>query len=247
MRTIAIHIQKGGVGKTTLSGNIAYALAKKGRKTLMVDCDPQANLSSWFISNAPQYELADILTGKVEAEKTIIELKPNLFIIPTFGIDGGLKSYSEGKLIDEPFIFDDLKDEVAKLGFDTMILDLSPGMSRLEKCAILSCDEVITPLTPEFFSLDGIDIFHNELKKINKAYRKDVKHTKIVINNMNHSFKRHKLIVDKITAIPNFEFFYIGQDSKIAESQLKNQTIFEYFSASKTIPEIEKLAQSIGA
>ncbi|OHD54665.1 MAG: plasmid partition protein [Spirochaetes bacterium GWF1_51_8] len=245
MQRIAFHIQKGGVGKTTLSGNIAHALAIKGRKTIMIDCDPQGNLSGWFLKESPKFELADVLNGRAELKDAIVEVHPGLSILPTFGIGGELKTYAENKLNDEPFIFEDLSGELAKMGFDVAIYDLSPGMSRLEKCVILAMDEVITPLTPEYFGLDGIEIFNEELKKINKNYRKTVKHSKIVVNNLNHSFKRHNEIYEVYQKM-DYDLYTIGQDSKLAESQVYNQSIFEYAPTSRVVPEIERLAIAIG-
>ncbi|MBP7554426.1 MAG: ParA family protein [Spirochaetes bacterium] len=244
LNKIAFHIQKGGVGKSTLSGNVAYSISKT-KKTIMLDCDPQGNLSSWFITDKNlQYELSDILKGNVPLKDVIYQITDNLFIIPTFGLNGSLKNYAETQLNDEPFIFEDLCVEIEKLGFEFAIFDLSPGMSKLEKCVLLAMDETITPLTPEFFSIDGIVIFNNELQKINKAYRKNVVHNKIVVNNINYSFRRHNIIYDKIKKL-DYQIFTIGQDSKIAEAQLQNKSIYEYYPESKTIPELNNLAESL--
>ena len=60
MIKVAFHIQKGGTGKTTLAGNVSYALSKN-KKTILIDCDPQGNASSWFLVENPPYELADVL------------------------------------------------------------------------------------------------------------------------------------------------------------------------------------------
>lgn len=77
-----------------------------------------------------------------------------------------LKQYAKTRLNDEPFIFEELGEELNSLGYETVIYDLSPGMSRLEKSVLLAMDEVIVPLTPEYFSVDGITIFNNELQKL---------------------------------------------------------------------------------
>ncbi len=244
MRTIAFHIQKGGSGKSSLSGNVAYGLSERAN-TIMVDCDPQGNLSSWFLTEAPSHELCDVLTGKVETREAVVQIKDKLSIIPTFAIGGNLKNYAESKLVDEPFIFEDLGESLKELGFEYCIFDLSPGMSRLEKSVLLACDEVITPLTPEYFSLDGIEIFSDHLQKINKGYRKSIQHSKIVINMMNRSFKRHNLIHGRIINGNAYDFFTVGQDSKIAEAQLHNKTIFEYYKKSKAINDLNKLIAAL--
>src|SRR5574344_290539 len=103
-KTIAFHLQKGGVGKTTISGTLACQSALDGFETLLIDVDPQGNASSWFLKDAPTYELADAIQGKCFAQEAIVPLAiiPHLFILPTFGIGGSLKNYSETKLAEEP-------------------------------------------------------------------------------------------------------------------------------------------------
>lgn len=165
MKQLAFHIQKGGVGKTTLSGNIAWLLSQT-QKVALIDCDPQGNISSWFLKEAPPHELADVLQGSVEVSEALVDITDNLSILPTFSLDGVLKQYAETRLNDEPFIFEELGEELNDLGYDTVIYDLSPGMSRLEKSVLIAMDEVIVPLTPEYFSVDGITIFNNELQKL---------------------------------------------------------------------------------
>ena len=109
-KTIAFHLQKGGVGKTTISGTLACQSAINGHNTLVIDCDPQGNLSSWFLTQPPKYELSDVLQGKCFVEEAIIKAPElgNLSILPTFGIGGTLKNYSETKLAEEPFVIQDL-------------------------------------------------------------------------------------------------------------------------------------------
>lgn len=245
MKTYAFHIQKGGVGKTTLSGNVSYALSKKG-KTLLIDADPQGNTTMWLAghkANEIKYDLAYILNGEISPKEAIIQLNKNFYLIPTFSIGGKLKNYGETKLFQEPFIFEDLKNTF-KTDFDYLIYDLSPGISMLERSILLSCDEVITPLTPEFFGLDGIEIFNGELEKINKNYRKKICHTKIVINMKNESFKTHKETLKKMKEL-DYTLFEISQDRKLADSQFHNKTIFEYFPSSKTVSQIKTLAKAL--
>lgn len=189
MQVTAFHIQKEGVGKSTLSSDVAWKLSES-RKTILIDADPQGNISSWFLSEPPQYELVDILTGGCSTEDGIVQISDQLSLIPTFGLDGSLKQYTENTLNDEPFIFENLNEVLSRLGYQIIIDDLFPGMSRLEKCILIATDEVITPLTPEYFSIDGITIFRNELTKLNKNFRRNIKHSKVVCNMLNCSFRR---------------------------------------------------------
>ena len=245
MKKIAFHIQKGGVGKTTLSGNTASYFMSKNKKTILIDCDPQGNSSSWFITNQDvKYELADVLKGDVSIEDVVLEINTNFFLLPTFSLNGTLKNYAESKLFHEPFIFDDLCAQLETFNFNYAIFDLSPGMSMLERSVLLAMDEVITPLTPEYFSIDGIEIFNDELNKINKNYRKQIVHKRIVINAINRSFKLHKSYLERFKSL-NYEIYYISQDANIPKSQTLNQSIFDFNIKSKTVSEFEKLANSI--
>lgn len=106
-------------------------------------------------------------------------------------------------------------------------------------------DEVITPLTPAHFSIDGIQIFNYELNKINEDFLKQIKYNKIVISQFNASFRTHKIIMDKIKALLNYSIYTIPQDTKILESQQTGQSIYQYYSASKTIPEYNRLTNDI--
>ncbi len=132
-------------------------------RTILVDADPQGNSSAWFVGNRePKHELADVLLGNVAAEEAILSGPFDLLI--SFGLAGQLKTYGENQLANEPFVFADLIEELSRLGYDHAVFDLSPGMGRLERAVLLGVDEVVTPMTPEHFSLDGIQIFDEEIR-----------------------------------------------------------------------------------
>lgn len=243
IKSIAFHILKGGVGKTTLSGNIAHKISES-KKTIIIDCDIQANSSNWLLKESPDYELSDCLQG-LPLQNAIKKIKENLYIIPTKSKDSSLKNYAETKLFQEPFIFEDLNIELQKLGFEYAIYDLSPSISQLERCILLAINEVITPITPEYFSFDGIELFYNELQKINKSYRKKIKYNKIIINLINKSFETHKQYLNILENLKKYNIYKVGQDRKIADSQKFHKTIFEYYPKSNTIEELNKIANDI--
>jgi len=244
LKSIAFHILKGGCGKSSFSGNISFNLSKS-KKTILIDCDIQANSSSWFLTEFPKYELANVLQGSIELNKAIIKITDNFFILPTKRKDSELKVYAETKLFQEPFIFEDLNQELNKLGFEFAIYDLSPSISQLERCILLAMNEVITPISPEFFGFDGIELFYSELQKINKSYRKNIKHNKIILNLINESFATHNQYLEAIKTMKNYNLFFVKQDRNMADSQKNHKTIFEYSPKSKIIPELNRLTESI--
>ena len=125
MKKIVIAIQKGGVGKTTVSVSLAAQLAMEGKKVLLIDADSQGNSTSNLIESF-EYDLGEVLFGKVEVEKAIIPTTvPNLYLIPTLAISDGdtndLKLYRSMQATREPFIFVDLVNVIESLGFDYCI------------------------------------------------------------------------------------------------------------------------------
>ena len=219
-KTVAFHLQKGGVGKTTISGTLACQSALNGYRTLAIDCDPQGNLSSWFLKEPPKYELADVLQGRCFARNAIVPIEgvDNLSVLPTFGIGGTLKNYSETKLSEEPFILQDLVREISE-EYEHIILDLSPGLGRLERSALIASDEIITPMTPEVFSLDGLEIFIDELAKLKKNMRAAVKHNKIIINSYDERIRQHRDIFSAAEASGRFLVYRIPVDPLFRKAQ----------------------------
>ena len=219
-KTVAFHLQKGGVGKTTISGTLACQSALDGFRTLAIDCDPQGNLSSWFLKEPPRYELSDVLQGRCYSRNAIVSIPEaeNLFVLPTFGIGGTLKTYSETKLSDEPYILQDLVQELSG-EFDHIILDLSPGLGRLERSALIASDEIVTPMTPEVFSLDGLEIFIDELQRLKKNMRSNVKHNKIIINSYDERIRQHRDIFAAAESSGRFRVYRIPVDPLFRKAQ----------------------------
>lgn len=230
MKTISFAIQKGGVGKTTSSVNVAHGLARKGHKTVLIDADPQGNASTNYITELPGHELADVLFGKVEVKDALVPIRENLYMLPTYAIGGDLRKYGNTEVNEEPFIFQDLADALKKEGFDYCIYDLSPSFGPLERAVLLGSDEVVTPLLPEAFSVDGIESFTFDLDSLRKKMRARIRYDKLILNNVNMSLKIHKDSVNKIKSkIPeSMQVFIIPQDVRIKDAQNANKSIYEY-------------------
>lgn len=228
-KSIAFHLQKGGVGKTSVCGTLACQSALSGHKTLMIDCDPQGNLSSWFLEEAPKFELSDVLQGKCFWKDAVVNIPSidDLYILPTFSIGGSLKNYSETKLNDEPFIIQDLVEELSS-EFERILLDLSPGLGRLERAAIIASNEVITPMTTEIFSLDGFEIFVDELAKLKKNYKAAVKHNKIIINSYDERVRQAREIYNEASRTGKYTVFRIPVDPLFRKAQTAHRIPQKY-------------------
>lgn len=244
MRSIAFHIQKGGTGKTSCAGNAAAGLARRGCKTALVDTDQQGNTSSWFLTSPIDFELADVLNGKAEVSQALTEAAPGLSLLPVSPLDGNLRSFAETQLSKNPKAFEFLIADLAAQGFEYAVFDCSPSFSQLERAVIGAVDEVITPLTPEYFSMDGIEIFTKELAQIRRAMRREIRHDKIVCNMINRSFSHHVAFYENLKKL-SYRIFTIPQDTRISKAQIYHQDIFTFDPKSKTIPALEELIQAI--
>jgi cellulose biosynthesis protein BcsQ len=255
MKTTAFHLQKGGVGKTTLSVSTAWELSQFGR-TALVDADPQGNSSNWLIredlQEYVQHELADVLYGRVELHRTMVQAAENLDVVPTFSVGGELKQYGENKASEKPFRFMDLVEELADLGYEYGVFDLSPGMHRLEQTILLAVDEVVIPMTPDTFSLDGIETFREAVKDIEKSYRlqKPIRRNRIVVNALNRSVRQHRDVWTAISTREDHDVYTVGQDPVFRKAQHWQTPAQEVGGADRMKPEVrtelQRLAASVG-
>ena len=244
MRKICFHIQKGGVGKTSVSGTVAYSLARQGKKTVFVDCDPQGNASSWYCGEVIAHDIADILAHRAPLSQAVKRITDSLFMVPVVAIGGTLKEWSETKLAQNPKAFEFLMADLEGMGFEYAVFDCSPSFSQLERAVIAVADEVVNPLSPEFFSVDGIEIFIAELRKIEEAYRRTIRNDKIALNMVNKSFARHREF-QRVLGDLNYQIFVIPQDAKIAECQIAHKSLYDFAPQAKSIPSFEALAAAL--
>ena len=248
-KKISFPIQKGGVGKTTILGTISYLLSQSEAKILMLDLDLQGNLSSWFTEDIDK-EISDYLIGNTSHLSDVIHnISSNLDILPTKSGSFKLRSFANTMLTRKPYTFLDLFDNIEKtFDYDFIFVDLAPSFSELEEKVLWGVDEVIIPLTPEHFSIEGIKIFNNFLQDINsnlKRLGREVKCDKIVLNLINLAYKMHKDFCTQIQSNENYEVFLIPQDRTIANLQNEKKTIFNKFSRSKSQSNFYSLAKAI--
>jgi chromosome partitioning protein len=242
MKSIGIWIAKGGVGKSTTAGNLAHELKNQGR-VLLLDADPQGNLSSWLHPEPFSLELADVLKGG-SLESAVLNLRPGLDLLPTFGIGGGLKPWAETVLPGLPFAFHDLREKIQAAGYDYAVFDMSPGASILERAIIASLDEVLPIARPEYFAVDGLEIFQATLAEINKAMRAKATAPRLLVNGLNLSFSIHKDYHETLKALP-YDLHTIPQTVKATEAQSAHLFLAEYDTENRALDGYRLAAKAI--
>lgn len=245
MKKIVIAIQKGGVGKTTVSVSLAAQLALDGKKVLLIDADSQGNSTSNLLESF-EYDLGEVLFGKVDVEKAIVPTSvENLYMIPTLAIsdgeENGLKLYKTLQASREPFIFVDLVSVIQDLGFDYCIFDTSPAFDAFEENILTAADEVVAVVKADGYSQDGLQIFKNNLKDCQKRKHINPLFKTIVLNEVNHSYKLANEIIDALKTT-DFNIVEIPQDQNFKSATIVRKTIQQQGAKQNTLEAFRKLA-----
>lgn len=165
MRAIAVANQKGGVGKTTTSVNLAVALARSGRQVCLIDLDPQAHatIHAGVTPGAHATSAFDVLTAGQPLAAATVSAGPNLWVVPShidlsaveMALAGrqGRESILRQRLVADPRCRADA-DPGSR--FDYVVVDCPPSLGLLSLNALAAVDEVLLPLQPHFLALHGL-------------------------------------------------------------------------------------------
>lgn len=158
MVKISIANQKGGVGKTTIAFHLSYLFAADNEKTLLVDMDPQGNLTSCFDEDLPEENNIRLMYEKQQPKPN--QVGDNLFLI---GSDITLSKYEADAKLDNFF---KLKTLLSAMSFDIALIDTPPSLGLFTSNALLASDFVLIPLDISKFSLLGLKDLLDSLERV---------------------------------------------------------------------------------
>jgi chromosome partitioning protein len=165
---ISVTNQKGGVGKTTSATNIAYYLAKRGKRTLLIDFDPQGNATSGLGINKEGLDgtMTEVMLESKLLKDVIVETEfKNLFIAPSTPH----LANAEVELSNANRKFTRLKNAIANTeGYDYVIIDSPPSLSLLTVNGLIAAKYVLLPVQAEFYALEGLGQLLETMKLVRK-------------------------------------------------------------------------------
>ncbi len=174
-KIIAVANQKGGVGKTTTSINLACSLAVLENRVLLVDADPQANSTTGngFDLKNIQLSLYDTLVNETDLKQVLLQTEtPNLYVVPSHLDLVG----AEIELINHPNRDRIMANAFASIAnmFDFIIIDCSPSLGLITVNALVAADSVIIPVQCEYFALEGLGKLLNTIKIVQSRLNPDL-------------------------------------------------------------------------
>jgi chromosome partitioning protein len=247
MKTIAIALQKGGTGKTSLAVSLAAELAKHA-DTVLIDADPQGNASAWIGPETIKAELAGVLFKKYPLQSAIVAAATErLSLLPSAGLGGELKVFSEMAAPREPFCMQDMLKDLSA-AYRYAVIDLSPSFGSLEGAALIAADEVVTPIMPDPFGIDGLQIFASNLADLRvRMHTQKPAYKRTVISAIDGRIKQHGEIIETITDGAGTQRIYtIPVDQVFRRAQTVHKTIQDVGDAKReTLAALETLAEDL--
>ncbi len=245
-KTISIVMRKGGVGKTTTAVNLASALQVKGKKTLLVDLDPQASatISVGINPKTLPYSINDLFTNINRKPQDVIVTTPfGLSVLPAkeeFNkTEAGMTATSVGAL--KPII-SELEDQ-----FDYIIIDTMPSQSYLSVNALVASHSVIIPLETHYLAMEGLDQAMKDVEEVKQGLNPGLEIIGILPTKVQPNTKLAKAVLDEAKdAYPALLLpIEIKLSIKIAEASLEGKPIVILDPQHQGAEDYFKLAQYI--
>ncbi|MFC6858907.1 ParA family protein [Zunongwangia atlantica] len=247
-KIIAIANQKGGVGKTTTSVNLAASLGVLEKKVLLIDADPQANATSGLGIDVEEIELGtyQLLEHSITPDKAIMQTSsPNLDLIPAH-ID---LVAIEIELVDQENRESMLKKVITPLKdqYDYILIDCAPSLGLLTLNALTASDSVIIPIQCEYFALEGLGKLLNTIKSVQKIHNNKLDIEGLLLTMYDSRLRLSNQVVEEVQKHFDEMVFetIIQRNVRLSEAPSYGESIINYDASSKGATNYLSLAHEI--
>ena len=235
-KIIAIANQKGGVGKTTTSINLAASLGVLEKKVLLIDADPQANASSGLGIEIESIQIGtyQVLEHTASAKDAIIKTSsPNLDIIPSHIDLVAIEIELVDKERREYMLKEALKE--IKNDYDYIIIDCAPSLGLITLNSLVAADSVIIPIQCEYFALEGLGKLLNTIKSIQKIHNPDLDIEGLLLTMFDSRLRLSNQVVDEVQKHFSTMVFdtIIRRNTRLGEAPSYGESIIAYDATSK--------------
>ncbi len=235
-KVIAIANQKGGVGKTTTAVNLSACLGKLGKKTLLIDIDPQGNTTSGLGVDPRGVEesIYDCLINDAAMRDVIIKTEfENLWICPSnINLAG-----AELELVSKPNREYILKEAIAKIKdeFDFIFIDCPPSLGLITLNSFAATDTVLVPIQCEYYALEGLSQLTNTIKMVKKAINPQISLEGVLLTMFDGRTNLSIQVVDEVKKFFKDKVFstIIPRNVRLSEAPSFGQPVIEYDKHSK--------------
>ena len=247
---LAVINQKGGVGKSTTSIDLAAALGELGMKILLIDLDPQGNTTSGFgiEKRTCKQCIYDALLNDVPAKELILETcSDNVFLIPaTIQLTG-----AELELVSEMARESRLKNAIADIenDFDYVLIDCPPSLGILTLNALTAANQLLIPIQCEFYALEGVSKLLDSMKLVKNRLNPDLEVFGVLMTMYNSRTLLSRQVVDEVRSYFGDKVFkvMIPRTVKLSEAPSYGLPITKYDSSGKGAIAYRELAKEVVA
>ena len=247
-KIIAIANQKGGVGKTTTSINLAASLGVLEKKVLLIDADPQANASSGLGIDIEAVENGtyQVLEHTISAREAIVKTdSPNVDVIPAHidlvAIEIELVDKQEREYMLQRSLVDIKKD------YDYILIDCAPSLGLITLNSLVAADSVIIPIQCEYFALEGLGKLLNTIKSIQSIHNPDLDIEGLLLTMFDSRLRLSNQVVDEVRKHFSSMVFdtIIRRNTRLSEAPSYGESIIDYDATSKGAVNYLNLGQEI--
>ena len=234
-KIIAVSNQKGGVGKTTTSVNVAAYLAISETPTLLVDMDPQGNATTGVGISVGSYKnsIYDLIIGKKNINETILDTNlEHLDILPSSGKLVGAEVELVNQYAREKFLKESLDNVMGKYKY--IIIDSPPSLGLLTLNVLTACNSIIIPIQCEYYALEGLSQLLNTVRLVQKHLNSDLEIEGILITMYDNRLKLSRQVVEEVKNYFGNKVYktFIKRNVRLGEAPSHGKPIVLYDAAS---------------